>query len=204
MAPALLSRLSAAAPALGRSGSRAVRREDARRRLSAESRSRRAAAVNLYLTRIFGAARRRCRVADFRHRLQLAPAAQQLVGGSARCCGSVAVGALAAQMRGRQSAETRSCGGAGLLFSHLSAAPTGDPRRPRPLASGTGELGPASGLETHTGLVLSPARLVAQPNAKVQPHAAPTQLSDARHPGAACRLQRNVRPKPRPHWAWRY
>jgi hypothetical protein len=31
------------------------------------------------------------------------------------------------------------------------------------------------------------------PNAKVQPHAAPTQLSAAPHPGAACRLQRHVR-----------
>jgi hypothetical protein len=32
-----------------------------------------------------------------------------------------------------------------------------------------------------------------QPNAKVQPHAAPTQLSPAPQPGAACRLQRHVR-----------
>jgi hypothetical protein len=42
--------------------------------------------------------------------------------------------------------------------------------------------------------IVHPSSQFRRPNAKVQPHAAPTQLSTAPQPGAACRLQRHVRP----------
>jgi hypothetical protein len=52
--------------------------------------------------------------------------------------------------------------------------------------------------EPPVGVVFGYHASTRQPNAKVQPRAAPTQLSPVPERGAACRLQRTVRPFLRP------
>jgi hypothetical protein len=123
---------------------------------------------------------------------------QRILARLVRCCGRAEVEACAAGIRDRRSAVTREaagvcCRSAACRLPWLVGRDGGSRRRrtSQPSEKPVGGSGRRPG--AHAGTMFAPAREVAAPNAKVQPHAAPTQLSAAPHPSAACRLQRHVR-----------